>query len=159
MQQPQERFSNFFNKPKVIYPDCAKEMRASYDETGAYGTMAMYFIPYDPVILGILNSKLFDWYSRMTFATFGDPWNGGRIIFKTIYMSKVPIPDVKNETASNIKIKTEQILAITKSADYLQNPDKQAKVKEYEKQIDELVYKLYDLKSEEIKIIENNIKS
>jgi len=37
---------------------------------------------------------------------------------------------------------------------YLQNPAKQAKVKEYEKQIDQMVYKLYGLIPEEIKIVE-----
>ena len=31
----------------------------------------------------------------------------------------------------------------------------QAKVKEYEHQIDQLVYKLYDLTEDEIKIVEN----
>jgi len=33
---------------------------------------------------------------------------------------------------------------------------KQAKVRDYEKQIDQLVYKLYALTPEEIKIVENN---
>ena len=41
---------------------------------------------------------------------------------------------------------------------HLQNPFKQAKVKEYEKQIDQIVYKLYDLTPAEIKIIEQNTK-
>jgi len=49
----------------------------------------------------------------------------------------------------------DKILSITKSEDYLQNPSKQAKVKECEKQIDQLVYKLYGLTPGEIKIIEN----
>jgi len=40
----------------------------------------------------------------------------------------------------------------------LENPEKQAKVKEYECQIDQLVYKLYDLTEEEIKIIEEKIR-
>lgn len=158
MQQPQEKFTELFNKPKMIYPDCAKEMRTLYDESGAYGTMAMYFIPYDPVIMGILNSKLFDWYARMTFATFGDPWSAGRIIFKTIYMSKVPIPNIKNNIGVMVKDSVDKILAITRFSDYLENPAKQAKVKEYEKQIDQLVYKLYGLTEEEIKIIENSSK-
>jgi adenine-specific DNA-methyltransferase len=48
-----------------------------------------------------------------------------------------------------------KILEITKSDNYLENTVKQAKVKEYEKQIDQLVYKLYGLTSEEIKIVEN----
>jgi len=38
--------------------------------------------------------------------------------------------------------------------DYLQNSTKQAQVKEYEKQIDQMVYDLYGLTKEEIKIIE-----
>jgi len=36
----------------------------------------------------------------------------------------------------------------------LQNPQKQAKVKQYESQIDQLAYKLYGLIKEEIKIVE-----
>jgi len=35
------------------------------------------------------------------------------------------------------------------------NPQQQAKVKEYERQIDQLVYKLYELTEEEIKVVEN----
>lgn len=145
-----------FNTRKIIYPDCAKEMRATYDDTGLYGTLAMYIVSYDPIIMGILNSKLFDWYARMTFATFGDPWNGGRIIFKTIYMSKVPIPDINNNTGTLIKERVDKIIAITKSIDYLENLAKKKEVKEYEKQIDQMVYKLYALTPEEIEIVENS---
>ena len=47
-----------------------------------------------------------------------------------------------------------QILSITKDDDYLDNPDNQAKVKKLEKEIDQLVYKLYELTPEEIKIVE-----
>ena len=46
------------------------------------------------------------------------------------------------------------IFTITKDDDYLENSAKQAKVRDYEKQIDQLVYKLYALTSEEIKIVE-----
>ena len=42
--------------------------------------------------------------------------------------------------------------------DYLQNPDKQAQVKEYERQIDRMVYELYGLTNEEIKIVEGETK-
>ncbi len=38
--------------------------------------------------------------------------------------------------------------------DYLQNSAKQSKSKEYERQIDQMVYKLYDITKEEIAIIE-----
>ena len=48
----------------------------------------------------------------------------------------------------------DRILAITKDEDYLSNPAKQAKVKEYERQIDQMVYELYGLTPEEIEIVE-----
>jgi adenine-specific DNA-methyltransferase len=51
-----------------------------------------------------------------------------------------------------------QILTIAKDKDYLQNPEKQAQVKEYEKQIDQMVYELYGLTEEEIKIVEGDVK-
>lgn len=49
----------------------------------------------------------------------------------------------------------DKILSITNDDDYFHNPNKQVKVKEYERQIDQLVYKLYELTDEEIAIIEN----
>jgi len=62
----------------------------------------------------------------------------------------------------NIESFVPQILSLTqpacaeasagRSEDYLQNPQKQAKVKEYENQIDQLIYKLYGLMDDEIKI-------
>ncbi len=48
----------------------------------------------------------------------------------------------------------DQILSITKNDDYLRNPQKQAQVKEYERQIDRMVYELYNLTDEEIAIVE-----
>jgi hypothetical protein len=48
----------------------------------------------------------------------------------------------------------DNIIAITKDEDYLENSAKQAKVREYEKQIDQLAYKPYCLTDEKIKIVE-----
>jgi 2,3-bisphosphoglycerate-independent phosphoglycerate mutase len=46
-------------------------------------------------------------------------------------------------------------LAISNTDDYFHDKSKQAKVKELEKQIDQMVYALYGLTDEEIAIIEN----
>ena len=58
------------------------------------------------------------------------------------------------KTQERISKIVDKILTITKDDDYLENSTKQAKVRDYEKQIDQLVYKLYALTSEEIKIVE-----
>jgi len=48
-----------------------------------------------------------------------------------------------------------KILSLTQSKDYLENLQKQAKVKQYEREIDRLVYRLYNLTDKEIRIVEN----
>jgi hypothetical protein len=53
-----------------------------------------------------------------------------------------------------IILEDNKILSFIQSEDNLENLQKQAKVKEYERRIDQLVYKLYGLTEEEIKIVE-----
>ncbi len=47
-----------------------------------------------------------------------------------------------------------EILSITDDNDYLDNSEKQARVKELEREIDRLVYELYGLTDEEIEVVE-----
>ena len=51
----------------------------------------------------------------------------------------------------------DKILSISQDSDYLESPAKQARVRGHEKQIDQLVYKLYGLTPKEIKIIEKEL--
>jgi|GEM_PF-517632 len=66
----------------------------------------------------------------------------------------LPIPQINlAEQKPFIKI-VDQILSITKDEDYLQNLDKQAKVYALERQIDKMVYELYELTPKEIEVVE-----
>ena len=56
--------------------------------------------------------------------------------------------------ADQIIQKVDQILTLTQSKDYDTNQAKQEHVKRLEHEIDKIVYKLYGLTEEEIKIIE-----
>jgi hypothetical protein len=58
--------------------------------------------------------------------------------------------------ADQIAQKVQEILTLTQSPDFETSQEKQEKVKELEREIDQLVYKLYGLTEEEIKIIESN---
>ena len=79
--------------------------------------------------------------------------------FINYYITQIPIPKLvieypgKQEPTISL---VNKIFAITKNDDYLANSVKQVKVKEYERQIDQMVYKLYGLNEEEIKIVEKN---
>ena len=78
----------------------------------------------------------------------------GSLKYPISFLKQLPI---KNTTLTEQKPfidLVDKILAITKGSDYLENSAKQAKVRDYEKQIDQLVYKLYGLTPEEIKIVE-----
>ena len=58
----------------------------------------------------------------------------------------LPVSKLSNPIRNEIDQKVNKILSFTQSQDY---------VKEYERQIDQLVYKLYNLTEEEIKIVED----
>jgi hypothetical protein len=143
LQQPQERFTKLFDGEKIIYSEIAKEMRAFKDNTGAYGTMKMFFIPYNPVVLAILNSKLFDWYARMTFSSLGDAWNGGRLEFKSMYMSKLPLPALEGDIQDEI-------------SNIINSIDKNSINNKLEERIEDLVFELYKITDQEKEIIKNS---
>lgn len=73
-----------------------------------------------------------------------------------IYPNEIRLFPIKKATLkeqNKIKLVQEQIIKIAKDDDYLDNPDKQAKVKRLEEQIDKLVYELYELTTEEIEVV------
>jgi len=103
------------------------------------------------VDLALLNSRLLWFFLTAT----GYVLRGGYFVFKTNYLMPFPIPPELSKSEQQPFIyRVESILAITKDADYLQNPQKQAKVKALEREIDQMVYDLYGLTEEEIRIVE-----
>ena len=70
------------------------------------------------------------------------------------YADLLPIHNNWKSYEAPLVERVNQILEITCTEDYPKNPAKQAQVKEYERQIDQLVYQLYGLTEEEIMIVE-----
>ena len=82
----------------------------------------------------------------------------GYMEYKKVFVEQLPIPPIietNKHIATQLESLVDGILAITKDDDYLQNTAKQAEAEEYEAQIDQLVYELYGLVREEIKIVED----
>ena len=97
-------------------------------------------------LLAILNSK---------FAyKFLDSVRRSQIGFYPDDLKKLPIKKIPLPEQQPFIIIVDKILSLTQSENYLKNLQNQAKVKEHEHQIDQLVYKLYGLTEEEIKIVE-----
>jgi len=68
----------------------------------------------------------------------------------------IPVPEISDSKRRLLIELVNKITAIVKNNDYQKNPKKQAKVRKYENQIDQMVYKLYELTEEEIKIVEGS---
>ncbi|MGC8889706.1 MAG: TaqI-like C-terminal specificity domain-containing protein, partial [bacterium] len=103
-------------------------------------------------ILAILNSRLAEWF----YYWFVYNRAIRTMHFDEYYIGKMPIKKItiQNQYLTHqIESLVSQILSLTQSDDYLENSKKQAEVKELEKEIDQLVYKLYGLTEEEIKML------
>jgi hypothetical protein len=70
------------------------------------------------------------------------------------YLGELPIKANSDVEQNKFIELVSTITNITKVKDYQQNQQKQSKVKALEAKIDQLVYNLYELTPEEIKIVE-----
>lgn len=80
--------------------------------------------------------------------------SGGFYQFQAPQLRVIPIRTTDDETSKKINVVVDRILAVTRDNDYLENASKQARMRKYERQVDELIYQAYGLTDEEIKIVE-----
>ncbi|MGL2540107.1 DUF7149 domain-containing protein [Helicobacter pylori] len=140
-----------FEKEKIVYPCImAKEPCFVYEEKGFYAPAPANIITGDKIeityITALLNSKCI--YFAMRKFYMGGGIEGE---LKTNNLEKIPIPKIteKNqELADKITDCAERILKSKEK-------DPKANTQKLEKEIDALVYQLYHLTDEEIKIIED----
>lgn len=104
-------------------------------------------------LLAIINSNLAFYYIKEKYPA--SSYNQGTSFTKDM-INNLPIPKTTEEERDKFIKVIEKIITITESGDYYENKQKQAKVSDLEHQIDELVYKLYGLNEDEIKIVKNS---
>ncbi len=145
-----------FEKEKIVYGEIVQEPRFYLDngecELGYFYAEATSFIltgEHLHYLLGMLHSKLITFAFKTFYAGGGLGESGYR--YKKAFIERLPIPQIteKNqELADKITDGAEAILA-------LKEKDPKANTQKLEKEIDALVYRLYNLTDEEIKIIED----
>ncbi|ABF85462.1 class I SAM-dependent DNA methyltransferase [Helicobacter pylori] len=145
-----------FEKEKIVYGEIVQEPRFYLDngecELGYFYAEATSFIltgEHLRYLLGMLHSKLITFAFKTFYAGGGLGESGYR--YKKAFIERLPIPQIteKNqELADKITDYAKQILA-------LKEKDPKANTQKLEKEIDALVYQLYNLTDEEIKIIED----
>lgn len=100
-------------------------------------------------LISLLNSKLVSFWLYFKGKLQGNQYQIDKKPLLQIPLKKL---DINNQQILITFV--DQIFSITNTSDYFENPTKQARVKTLQKQIDLLVYKLYDLTPEEIEIVE-----
>jgi len=147
-----------FEKEKIAWQEIVREPSFAYDIKKIYCEATTFLMTGKSLkyLIAILNSKPAAFFFKQFYAGGGLGESGYR--YKKAFLEQLPIPKISEPEQEPFIELVDCILTITKDNDYLENPAKQARVHEYERQIDQMVYKLYGLTEEEIKIIEKSVK-
>ncbi|MCK5763919.1 MAG: Eco57I restriction-modification methylase domain-containing protein, partial [Clostridiales bacterium] len=143
------RDKRIFEREKILSRFVAKEIIATYDDKNRYyeHTLHSTFV-FDKkfntkYILGLFNSKLWKYYYKARNSEAGS-------IFPQVRISSLESMPV---VYANINMQNKIIDLVDK----ILNEKELQRTKKSEKEIDQLVYKLYDLTKEEIKIVEGEL--
>ncbi|WP_121079645.1 DUF7149 domain-containing protein [Helicobacter pylori] len=148
----QEKQEIFEQQDIIFMTRMTNQIRCVVVPLGVYGGKVniLYDFRIDRfLILGVLNSKLMTYFYKKKF--FPTHMQGGAFGFDTLSVETLPFPQI---TKSN-KPTADKIIALVDKILQAKEKDPKANTKRLEKEIDALVYQLYNLTDEEIKIIEN----
>ncbi len=155
-----------FEQPKIIYPVIAKESRFTIDKMGFFSNDKTFIIPQnDLYLLGVLNSSLAWAYLKRICSVLGDADKGGRLELRSIYLKQLPIRTINFDDSADIARHNrmvglvDQMLELNRKLAESRIPQTKEVLKRQiestDRQIDQLVYQLYDLTEEEIGIVES----
>ncbi|WP_441696791.1 type IIG restriction enzyme/methyltransferase [Helicobacter pylori] len=149
-----------FEKEKIVYGEIVQEPRFYLDngecELGYFYAEATSFIltgEHLRYLLGMLHSKLITFAFKTFYAGGGLGESGYR--YKKAFIERLPIPKI---TPQNQKL-ADKITDCAKAILEAKEKDPKANTQKLEKEIDALVYQLYNLTDEEIKIIEEGARN
>ncbi|EOV2461952.1 class I SAM-dependent DNA methyltransferase [Campylobacter coli] len=143
-----------FEKEKIVYPCImAKEPCFSYETSFAFAMAPANIITSNSDILKYILAFLNSDFIYLMLRKF---YMGGGIEgeLKTNNLEKLPIPKINSK---NQKL-ADELINLVDEILKAKEQDKNANTQELENKINSLVYKLYNLTEEEIKIIENKCK-
>ncbi len=139
-----------FEKEKIIYPNMTKYLPFVLDNNKMYVNQKCFILTSDIVSLKYLVSCFNSSVLSMWIRNNCPELQGGTRELSYIFLKNLPIPPIASATepiVHHIESFVDKILSTKK-----ENP--QVDTSQWEKEIDRLVYQLYDLTEEEIQIVE-----
>lgn len=151
---PREKIT--FLGEKIVCPYRSQINTFAYNNFEWFASIDVTFITYKQhnldlkYIISVLNSKLIGYW-----LWFKGKRKGNILELYPRPISEIPIKEISDAEQKSFIEMVDKILSFTSSDDYLKNLIKQKKVKEYESQIDQMVYDLYGLTNEEKDVLKD----
>ena len=150
-----------FEKPKLVYPDVCMQPEFTLDELGSYlnKTCFMMTLP-DKYLLGILNSSVIYFVMKGIIPELrGGYYTLGSVYIETFPIRTINFSDPQDATRHDRMVSlVDQMLSLHKQLHEARTPHEQTslqrQIEATDGQIDALVYELYGLTEEDIKIVE-----
>lgn len=154
--------AQLYKTPKIIFAKMAKTIECFLDADGSFSSLNTncVFEPRNPLTLkflvGLLNSKLLTFVYRQVFSAL--KMSGGYFQFQAPQLRLLPVVEPNDRLRMALEQVVDGILVLYGKVDRESTPHEQELIKRQiqatERQIDKLVYELYGLGEDEIKIIE-----
>jgi type I restriction-modification system DNA methylase subunit len=150
-------------REKLLMPDVVARGECWLDRNGCWAIDTVYaIIPSNSsihleLLMGVLNSRILTFFLKQV----GTPLRGGYFRMKTAYLAPLPIPDElleANASTKRLASLVDNMLSLHKRLAAEKLPQRreqlQREIDATDRKIDELVYQLYGLTDDEIKIVE-----
>ena len=152
---PTDEYLSHFEKEKIVYSEIVRDAQFyldsdKYNPDRFYAEATSFILTGENLyyLLAILNSKCATFVFKTFYAGGGLGESGFR--YKKQFLEKLPIPKID----STNKALSDEIISLVEQILDSKAKDPTTDTKELESKIDSLVYKLYHLTDDEIKIIE-----
>jgi hypothetical protein len=160
LQQPATSLIQHNSEAKIVYPIIANECRFALDDKGYFINDKLFTLPSkDLPLLGVLNSRLANFYFGCVCAALEG--SGERYVeFRAQYVDKFPVPIdfAKWNRRSKLASLVERMLKLHERLARARIERERTvighQIAATDRQIDRLVYELYGLTDEEIRIVE-----
>lgn len=159
---------NLFSTAKIVTPDIASRASFALDSDGSHSFVTGYGIILNPTvnydlrfILGLLNSKALDFYLRQISTRL----RGGFYRYFTQFLKQLPIRHIDFSNPQDRRLHDRMVELVKEMLDLqkrrtqapegsVERAEVERRIGRVDREIDELVYKLYGITEEEQKVIE-----
>jgi hypothetical protein len=143
--QDSTAYFEIFHEPKIVWPDIAKRCEFALDVDSRFPDATLFTVPGDQYLLAVLNSPVTEWFILHTSSSIQQ----GYLRFKEVYLADLPIPEATSQQRYDLQKRVHRLLELAG-----QGPE----ARRLEGEVNQMVYRLFDLTTAEIGLIEEQTR-